>query len=391
MEYCRNCGNKLIEGAKFCGKCGRESIQVDATRSQTSFQKRLDKHLSQKKLARAGAQINTFVKKKSSNADEAVLLLGFLLSLSSSINDNFGFVSMSDAQSIGRNMVPLAWIILFAVSAMRIIIKARKKDTEVVSTDSKSSKKFTRDAVLKVVIMLAVILSVGGYHYAHQQNVTGIFQDALYGTNKGNNAEMSKMMADMLAYMKAEGIKRNPNTVAIDGMAVLEFNSFKTRQSLLSVINTLKGSIDELGRANETQSLIREGARGIIKNSNLSDTDKMDVLTGFNKSAGDTQQASLTQKRNSAMKATYEEILRLYNFLYENFDDYVISLDKDGNQNITFYSDKNIDTYNQYSEQIQSLSSIFASADKEWRDYGSAKLKNRGINMSADEIINAVQ
>jgi hypothetical protein len=386
--YCKNCGNEILENGKFCGKCGAETSPQSGVRQ--SFQERIEKHSSLKTQTSMAGVADAVTQKKPSRTDEAVLLLGFLLSLGSSVNDNFGFVSLVDAESAGRNFMPFVSLLLFVVPAIRIIKKAKKNDAES-SLENGKKRKYFRDAILKVGIMFAVLFSFGAYHYANQEDVGAIFNDALYGTNTSGGSEYAKALADIFAYYKEESAKKYSNTVALDTIGLLEFHTLETKQSLSSVIDTLKASIGELSRFEEIQTEIREGAREKIRNSNLSESEKIEVLKGFNSSANDVEQAQLSKRRNVTLKTTYEETLKLYEFLYQNFSGYEIETDSAGNQNIAFYTDKNIATYDKLLQAVQSASGAFEIADKQLSDYGNTKLKNVGAGVTVDEVANAIQ
>lgn len=361
-KFCDKCGFKNVENDKFCGGCGKD--------------------------------LNPKPKKKRNYA-EGFFLLGFFLIWGNLFDSTFGFDLSGSAEAAGRNSATFLWYLMYAIGGIRLLIKARKKDTEVSVSDSDNVKKSFWNkhnnlisALIGVLITLGILIATVVYtvNEYRSQNVTPIIEDALYGTQQSGDSELAKVTSDVFKGYYETSTKKFPATIALDSSNVLEYDSFETRAQLQSSISLLKESVAELSRADQVFLEIKEEARERIRNSNLSEEDKADVLSGFNKTANNTDQSYYTIRRYQTLKQTYEEMLQLYQFLLANFDDYKIEFDDNGEENIYFYSDANIDIYNAHMADIRKASLRFQEAEAALLEFANQVFKNQGIDIKAEDI-----
>jgi len=284
---------------------------------------------------------------------------------------------------------------MYIIGAFRVIVKARRKDSELIvegaeKTFWQKNNNLLR-SVIGVLLTLGILIStaVYGLNQYKAKDATPILEDALYGTQQSGDTKFVGVLSDIFKGYYEATTKKFPATIALDSSNVLEFDSFETKASLQSSISLLKSSIAELSRADQILLEVKEEAREKIRNSNLSEEDKADVLGGFNKSANNTDQSYYTTRRYQTLKQSYEEMLKLYQFLLANFNDYEIGFDENGEENIFFTSDININTYNTHMANIQKASLRFVEAEAALLEFMNQQLKNQGIDMKAEDIQNS--
>lgn len=361
-KFCEKCGFKNKSNDKFCGGCGKD--------------------------------LNPKPKKKR-NFSEFFFILGFFVVWGNLLDPTFGFDFSGSAEAAGRNFGMFIYYALYFVGGIRTLIKSVKRDRSLESTDKISFwKKYKRSLIITLIGMGSIVIlafTINSHiQSAKRNNPDLVFKDALYGTNLSGDSKFANLMGDILREYQESTKKKFPATLSIDTSNVLEFDSYETKISLQSSISLLQASISELAKADQLLAEVKEEARNKIKNSDLSESDKADVLSGFNNSAGDTNRAYLTKRRYETLKLSYAEILRLYQFLLLNFNDYEIGFDDNNDERIFFTSDKNIEIYNQYLVDIQKASLKFAEAEKSLKDSTDQSLKDKGINITSDDIINSI-
>lgn len=365
-KFCDKCGFKNVENDKFCGGCGKD--------------------------------LNPKPKKKRNYA-EGFFVLGFFLIWANLFDSTLGFDLSGSAEAAGRNSATFLWYLMYIIGGIRLLTKAKKKDSENIANESgDTSKTFWRKhtnllkGIISVLVTFGILVVTIAYtiNEYRSQDVTPILEDALYGTQQSGDKEFVGVLSDVFKGYYEATTKKFPATIALDSSNVLEYDSFETKASLQSSISLLKASISELSRADQILLEVKDEAREKIRNSNLSEEDKADVLGGFNKSANNTDQSYYTTRRYQTLKQTYDEMLQLYQFLLTNFNDYEISFDDNGEENIFFYSDVNIDTYNAHMTDIQKASLRFQEAEAALLAFVNQNLKDQGIDIKAEDIQNSL-
>lgn len=243
----------------------------------------------------------------------------------------------------------------------------------------------------ELFIMIApfvLVLLVGSFYASHKQNqeITNEFKSALNGQT--TDSEYSKILNQVFVYFKQESEASFHYSHQLDNSNVLEAESFASKSSIAQINEMLTNTLAELDSYDETMTKALNGARQMIQNSNLSESQKTEMLTGFNKGAGDQESNRLGKARVVAMRNFYEKVLTLYEFMLANFNDYKIQSDSSGNSQVSFYSDTNITRYNQIYADVQRLATEYVKANKEFTDYKDKNFKDGGINVNSSDVQN---
>ncbi len=362
-KFCDKCGFKNIENDKFCGGCGKD--------------------------------LNPKPKKKRNYA-EGFFILGFILSFGKLFDPFFGFDLSGSAEATGSNFATIIFYSMYIIGAFRVIVKAIRKDSElkVEGVEKTFWQKHNNllGSAIGVLVTLSILISTAVYSLNQYtaKDTTPIFEDALYGTQQSGDTKLVSVLSEIFKGYREAATKKFPFTIALDSSNVLEFDSFETKVALQSSISLLKSSITELNKASQILLEVKEEAREKIRNSNLSEEDKADILVGFNKSANNTDQSYYTTRRYQTLKQSYEEMLKLYQFLLANFNDYEIGFDENSEESIFFSSDTNINIYNNHMVNIQKASIRFTEAEAALLEFANKQLKNTGIDVKAEDIQNSL-
>lgn len=233
------------------------------------------------------------------------------------------------------------------------------------------------------VALFLLVLFIGSYYASYKENkqLTNEFKTALSG-QKGSS-QYSEVLNEMFGYYKNQSDIQFPDLHKLDNLNILEPQSFASKNSINQVSKTLKSALIELDSYDEKMNAVILGARSIIQNSNLSQTEKDQMLSGFDKSFQDQQSKQLSNARIVAMRNFYEKVLSLYEFMSANFEDYQIQ-----NDQVSFYSDNNIARYNQIVADVQKLAAEFQKANNEFTAYKDASFKSGGIDINSTDVQN---
>lgn len=239
-----------------------------------------------------------------------------------------------------------------------------------------------------MIIPFVLVLLIGSFYASHKQNqqITNEVKSALNGQN--TDSEYSKILNQVFSYFKQQSENLFQYSRQIDSSNILEAESFVSKNSITQINKMLTNALTELDSYDEAMSKAINGAREMIQNSDLSESQKTEMITGFNKGAGDQESNRLGKARVVAMRNFYEKVLTLYEFMLANFDDYKIQADSSGNSKVLFYSDTNITRYNQIYSDVQKFATEYVKANKEFTDYKDKNFKNDGINVNSEEIQN---
>ncbi len=241
----------------------------------------------------------------------------------------------------------------------------------------------------ELFIMIApfvLVLLVGSFYASHKQSqqLTSEFKTALSG--QSGSGQYSEVLNQVFSYYKSQSAIEFPYSHELDNSDMLEMKSFESKDSINQISGILKNTLTELDSYDSKMNEIIQGARSIIQNSNLSQSEKDEALAGFDKSFEDQTSQDLGSKRIVAMRNLYEKVLTLYEFMLANFDDYQIKTNDSGNQQVYFYTDSNITRYNQISADVQKLSIEFQKANDEFIAYKNKNFKSSGLDINATDV-----
>ncbi len=178
--------------------------------------------------------------------------------------------------------------------------------------------------LIVILTIISLILFIGGIIYGTStKNIekNNQIQKVLSGKIENNN---DKVMKDVFDYYKKQSKEEFYNMHMVDNSNFLEADSFTSIDSINKIIELNKKVIVELDNYDQKIKKIKDGAREIIKNSNVLEEQKKDFLLGFDKSYSNKEREILERKKNIAMKKLYEKTLVLYNFMLSNFNKYKI-------------------------------------------------------------------
>jgi hypothetical protein len=242
--------------------------------------------------------------------------------------------------------------------------------------------------LLIIIGPFILVLFLGSYYASYKQNqqLTNEFKTVLTG-QKGSS-QYSEVLNQMFSYYKNQSTLQFPYSHKLENTNMLEAKSFASRDSVNQISETLKNTLTELDSSDVKMNGVIQGARLIIQNSNLSQSEKDEMLSGFDKSFQDQESKRLSSKRITAMRNFYEKVLTLYEFMSANFADYQIQNDSSGTAQVSFYSDSNIARYNQIFADVQKLAVEFQNASSDFTTYNDKSFKSGGVNINSTDVQN---
>lgn len=243
---------------------------------------------------------------------------------------------------------------------------------------------FERYLRIILVVSAIIIFSAGSSiaKYNAQKDTYDLFKDVLSGKSESSSV-YTQVVSEVLSYYKAENQRMFPYNSQLESSDILEYGSFKTKVRISATVVNIKGALEELRDYGTSYAGMLIGAKAIISGSNLSESQKKEMLVGFEESATNSTNLALRGDKISTQIEYYEKVLSLYEFLLANFDDYKIEIDEENEEQIAFYSDRNITRYNQLISEVQILAKAHVAA---YERYSEATKQNTGV--SADEIEN---
>ena len=242
---------------------------------------------------------------------------------------------------------------------------------------------------LIITSLLAVIFF---YPRLSTENITSFFEDALYGTNNTGDREYTDLLGSLLRDMQNLTVSKYPSTYAVSLSNIMMYESFKTQNDLKNAIYLLQKSIEELERNKEIDKEIKEEMNKKIKEQEVtSDQEKTKMMNTFNSTMDDGVRLTLVSDRYSKLGMHYKEILKLYEFLLINSEDYELYKDEEEYNGIGFFSDSGLQIYNNYIDNINSLEKAFIEAHNKFLAYGNELLKKKGIYIRTEEIQEALK
>lgn len=251
---------------------------------------------------------------------------------------------------------------------------------------NKSKKNLLTQPIAIVGIFIVVFIAGSSLATKNSNKEMGeMVKKSLSGEFDPKNKGYDRVMAEIFEYYKVANNTFFPYTTKLSNSDVLEFSSYKTKESLTSTMDNLKGSIEELHNHDSNFLKLTSGAKDIISKSNLSDKEKQDMIIGFEKG----YQGNMVLRQNKALAQVvfYEKVLSLYEFLLANFDDYQIKSENGGEESIYFYSDRNITRYNQIYSEVQTLAQTYVKTENALKEKLDSK-NTEGTSQAVENYYN---
>jgi uncharacterized protein YjbK len=92
----------------------------------------------------------------------------------------------------------------------------------------------------------------------------------------------------------------------------------------------------EVDNSEQSLNSMKEEAKKFIQYANIPESEKVEVLKGFNSSINDQEQIILQRQIYAALKTYYQNTLKLYLLLKQNFLDYQIGFDENTGEKFFF-------------------------------------------------------
>lgn len=274
------------------------------------------------------------------------------------------------------------------------VMFAKSIYTTVVGTNKEKEKSGVVKIILSILFILVYVMGIFAWialSDKSEQNITTNLEDALYGTNQTEGDHITQVLSEIFIEVKKGGAVYFKNSLALDNSDILEISSYETREDLMRSITTVKASIVELENSEISHKKLQSDIELAIKNTELlSEKEKVEALNSFNENKSDVTKDTYRRERSKTLTDFYRSVLSYYEFLYKNFDDYVIQADENNERNIAFYSDINITTANNWLADISKKATTFEQADKKYMDYMQTSLNEMGVDMKATDIQNAL-
>jgi hypothetical protein len=280
-------------------------------------------------------------------------------------------------------------------------VVANKEDnskTEQPIIDNKKTKNKVLSYILSFIVFIFVVSFFKGVassiiKYTQKDNkqvASQMMKDVLNDTNEstGEAKKYTEIMKSVFEYYKMAVSELFPSDRKIQESNVLTMESYKTKENLTLIIGYLNDSIAEFSDYNNRIVVVKNNAIAKINESDLSASDKQDLADSFRKGLDDEEANKLANERIQALVTHTKSILKIYQFLLKNFNEYEINSDENGEENIYFTSDNLINAYNTLAEESQKSLTNYESANQKFVDYQSKKLKDAGIDINVGEIQN---
>jgi MFS family permease len=256
--------------------------------------------------------------------------------------------------------------------------------------DNKTVQKNNLKTIFIVLITAAVMIFIAFRMYNQMQieaSIKNSVKDVLSGVGSEAQSEEAQFLAKFWEDSASLTREKFPALIALESTEVLQFNSFKTKESLKYYIDLLQNSIKEIASADTKNIEIRNEMRKKIEAYTIGSTDfKKGFLSGFEQSLNDEKRKFLISERTKTMKILHQDALNLYQFLYKNFNHYSIKEDEYGEEYIYFDDESYQDAYSNLGSKIQISTNNFLTADKEMMDYINITVNQTGLDIDAREV-----
>lgn len=265
------------------------------------------------------------------------------------------------------------------------------------SVSSPKKNKFLKH-VLYIVLTLTVVAALGNFRIQQRNSEDAkIINDALKGSNTASieNKKYVNLLQQILEYNKTENEKTYPICLKLDKSELLQYSTFKTKESLQIYIDDLNGCLREYSNFEEKyDSLMRDAANKIeelMARENISEKEKQGVKKGFEESLNDKKKRNLVIKQSQALQTYYISTLKIYNFLLVNFSSYEIDYDETGEFNIYFSDGTKENEYYGILDELDVSLTDFSEADNELNSYLNGLFEKTGAGVNANDIQNFMQ
>lgn len=242
--------------------------------------------------------------------------------------------------------------------------------------------------ILLVVAVFGYFIESGGNNIDNQE-ATNVFNDVINQTNTSTpaSAEYKKVLADYLDYIANQGaivIALDKELLASD---FLETTSYATVSGMQEIIDMMTRYKNAVATYNTNFPAIIQGANGVINKSSLSASDKREMIEGVETSFKDTRRTELRNTRTTALIDYANSVISLYEFLIISHDSYELGNDELGEYSILFYTDYELNRFNQLIGEVNSAQSYFQQIDAALREYTQRSLKESGLDVDVDDAI----
>ena len=213
-----------------------------------------------------------------------------------------------------------------------------------------------------------------------KKETENILRDIIYNTETSSpeNKKYIDVIKKIYEPVKVEHKRINTVFNSMYLSDLLEYSSFKDIERMKKIVSDLNLLIIELEKYDKKMLEIKDNARNIAM-EDLGEVDGEKAYLSFEE--GFSKTFVYIEKCDNAEKKYFSNIISLYNFLIANYNDYEIDYDEYGEENIYFYSDYNLNKFNQYTEKNNRLYESYLLSEKEYNNYVNNNLKEYGMSI----------